>query len=124
MTAFEDPWQFTLDKNFESTSLKYFDLREFTQGGPEVGRIMINGRLIEGLFGGPALITRDFVFIPKLMTRFVGHEFCIAKIKSDDLYVAVYGKCHDLIFLDKIIDNKVIYFTNRNKTSHSYYEFL
>lgn len=52
------------------------DLAEIQQGGPLVGSLTVNGARIPGRFGGPPLIARDAVFVPRYRPSEWKFELC------------------------------------------------
>lgn len=51
----------------EGIVVKYSDLHEIQQGSPYIGKLSVNGVLLSGLFGGPALIARNAVYAPRFV---------------------------------------------------------
>lgn len=82
MNKFEDPIQFDIKKKIGDIEIVYSDLMEFSQGGPEVGKISINGNMVNGRFGGPALAKADYVYLPAYVTKFLGTGFKLARINT------------------------------------------
>jgi len=117
MIKFEDPIQFSLQKESCNLKVAYTNLMEISQGGPEVGYLSINGSLINNYrFGGPCLIDGEFVYAPIYVKKFFGTGFKLAKIHATSLEVVTKGKTKDLVYLDKIKDGKVHFFEDINKT--------
>lgn len=70
-TANHSPGNFPDRVEAEDIVVKYSDLHEIQQGSPYIGKLSVNGVLLSGLFGGPALIARNAVYAP----RFVKSEW-------------------------------------------------
>ena len=120
---FEDPIQFNQQKESGGVKVNYSNLMEITQGGPEIGDLHINGKLIDGYrFGGPCIIDGGFVFAPIFVKKLLGNGFKLSKINAATLEITVLGKSKDLIYLDKIEDGKVHFFENVDKTISRYHK--
>lgn len=90
---------------------------EISQGGPEVGKISVNGKLIATfLFGGPIIYQDNYIYAPVFIRKFFKSGFRIAKINVQNLEVQVLGKYFNLIFLDKIDNQKIYFFLDMDKT--------
>lgn len=114
---FEDPWQFAIEKEIDDKKIKYIDLMELSQGAPEIGSLSINGKQIDKFkFGGPLIYDKRDIYIPIYIRNFFCTGFKIAKINIDTLDIEQIGKIKDLIFLDKVENDKIIFYENRNKT--------
>ncbi len=117
MNKFESPIQFDLMKKFGEVEIEYSNLREISQGGPEVGTLSVNGKIIEGLYGGPALYKDKYIYMPAFVKKFLGTGFKLVRINLDTLEEEILSKTKDLIFLDKIVGNRIYYFEDISKTS-------
>lgn len=116
MNLFEDPTQFAINKKVGEIQIMYFDLMEIAQGGPLSGYISINGKTMEGRFGGPFLIKDNYIYIPILEKKFFGIGFKLARINTFTLEIKRLSKIKDLIFLEKIEENKIYFFEDISKT--------
>ncbi|MCT4646770.1 MAG: hypothetical protein N4A74_17400 [Carboxylicivirga sp.] len=117
MIKFEDPIQFNLQKESSNLKVSYSNLMEISQGGPEIGNLSINGKLVDGYrFGGPCMINGEFVYAPVYVKKFFGTGFKLSQIHAQTLEVITLGKVKDLIYLDKVEDGKVYFFEDINKT--------
>ena len=122
MMNFEDPIQFNLNKKLGSVEVSYSNLMEISQGGPEIGDLSVNGKLIEGYrFGGPCIIDDEFVFAPVYVKKFFGTGFKLSKIDVRKLEVTMLGKSKDLIYLDKVKGGKIYFFEDISKTTLRYF---
>lgn len=124
MNKFEDPIQFDIKKKVGDIEIIYSCLLEISQGGPVVGNISINGKMVQGLYGGPPLFKDDYIYIPSFGKKFLGTGFKLARINTTTLEVEHLSKTKDLIFLDKIERNRIYFFEDINKTVQKYHEFL
>jgi hypothetical protein len=122
MNKFEDPIQFDIRKMEGDIELTYSDLFEISQGGPVVGNISINGKTLEGRYGGPALYRDKYVYAPVLVAKFFGTGFKLARINATSLEIVFLGKTKDIIFLDSIEDNRIYFFENMNKSIRGFYK--
>jgi len=120
MSNFEDPLQFDTKKKVGDVELMYSDLMEISQGGPEVGKLSINGIMIDGYYGGPSILRENYIYVPALMKKFFGSGFKLARINTVTLKVEYLSKLKDLIFLDKIIDNRIYFFEDMSRTIQKY----
>jgi hypothetical protein len=113
---------FQIEKHFGSHKLKYINLTEITQGGPEVGNIIIDNKDIRPLFfGGPAINFNNFLYLPLFDKSFFNRGFKIGQIDLETLEVTAFGKNKNFIFLDKIENDVIYYFEDLNKTKKSCY---
>ena len=116
---FEDPVQFLAYKELNNIRVTYSNLVEICQGGPEVGDLSINGKIIDGFrFGGPCILDGEFIYIPVYIRRFFfGTGFKLAKIHASTLQMHFLSKMKDLIHLYKIQDGKIYFFEGINTTN-------
>lgn len=122
MINLDTPMDFQIEKNFGSHKLKYENLTEITQGGPEVGNITIDGKTVSSsFFGGPAISLYNFLYIPIFDKTFFKRGFKISQINLETLELNVFGENKDLIFFDKIENNIIYYFEDLNKIKKSLY---
>ena len=122
MMNFEDPIQFNLNKKSGNVEVSYSNLMEISQGGPEIGDLSVNGKLIEGYrFGGPCIIDNGFVFAPVYIKKFFVTVFKLSKIDVRSLEITILGKSNDLIYLDKVKGEKIYFFEDVNKTILRYF---
>lgn len=122
MSRFEDPIQFDIKKKIGDVDIAYSDLMEISQGGPEVGSLSINGKIVEGRYGGPAICKDEYVYVPAHVKKFLGTGFKLARINANTLEVEYLSKIKDLIFLDKIEGNRIYFFEDMSKTIYRHYE--
>jgi len=122
MSRFENPIQFDIRKKVGGVEIAYTDLIEISQGGPEVGTLSVNGKIVEGHYGGPAICKDEFVYVPAHVKKFLGTGFKLARININTLDVRYFGKTKDLIFLDKMEGNRIYFFEDMSKIIHRHYE--
>jgi hypothetical protein len=122
MNLFEDTIQFDIKKKVGDVEITYSDLMEISQGGPVVGSLSINGKLVVGRYGGPAICKDKYVYVPVHVKKFFGTGFKLARINAATLEVEHMSKTKDLIYLDKIEGNRIIYFEDMSKTIQGHYE--
>ena len=122
MSQFEDPIQFDIKKKVGDVEIAYSDLMEISQGGPEVGNLSINGKTMEGRYGGPAICKDEYVYVPIYVKKFFGTGFKLARINSETFEIEYLGKTKDLIFLDREDGNRIYFYEDLNKTIQRDYE--
>lgn len=122
MNKNEDPIQFDSTKKNGNIEILYSKLMEISQGGPEIGTLSLNNVEISGLFGGPAVIDKNYVYIPILVNKFTGRGFKVARINAFNFEIDIFGKIRNLIFLDRLENNRIYFFENIDKTIENYYE--
>jgi len=122
MSRFEDPIQFDIKKKVGDVEIAYSNLMEISQGGPEVGNLSINGKMLEGRYGGPAICKDEYLYVPAHVKKFLGTGFKLARINTNTLEVEHLGKTKDLIFLDKIEGIHIYFFEDMSKTIQRHYE--
>lgn len=114
---FEDPIQFNIEKHESGVKIHYSNLMEISQGGPEIGDLYINGELVQGFrFGGPCIVTNEFIVAPVYVKKFFGTGFKLSRIQLTSLRVDLYGSTKSLIYLDRIDGMTVYFFEDINKT--------
>lgn len=112
----ENPIQFNVNKNIGDINVRYFNLMEIGQGGPEVGNIALNNHEINGRYGGPILCDDNYLYIPAYIRKKIGWGFKLARINLVNYQVAYFGKFSDLIFLDKKEDGVIYYYNDLNRS--------
>ena len=122
MSRFEDPIQFDVKKKVGNGEIVYFDLMEISQGGPQVGSLSINGKIVEGRYGGPIIYDDRYVYAPAHVKKFLGTGFKLSRINMTTLGVEYLSKIKDLIFLDKLEDNRIYFFEDISKTIQRHFD--
>jgi len=107
---FDTPIDFATEIKIDDMEIIYCNTFEIGQGGPVVGNISVNGRLISNhYFGGPVLLDEQYLYIPIYMKKIISWKFKLARIDLNSLKIDTIGKWESVIFLDKI-ENGTIYF--------------
>lgn len=120
MNKIETPTTIIINRVIGGSTLRFKNVVEISQGGPEVGELSVNDRELEGKFGGPIIFNDEFIYLPALYKRFFGVAFKLARINLKSLEIEYHNKIFDLIYLDKISNNKILYFTDIEKTKKNY----
>jgi len=115
MNNFESPLDFDIVNKMGDVEIVFSDLTEISQGGPKVGSISINGKMIKGRYGGPILIANSYIYAPAHIKRLLGTAFRLSSINAVTLEITYIGKSMNLIWLDKIEDNQIYFFEDINK---------
>jgi hypothetical protein len=110
----ENPIQFTTIKNIQNHRIEYTNLTEICQGGPEIGRVAINGLPMGNhYFGGPYLVHDDFVYLPLVSSRFLsGRGFRLARVNINTNKMEIFKPFYRILFLKEVVNNKVIFYTD------------
>ena len=117
----ETPHSFEVHKTVSDNIVIYHELREFSQGGPEVGAISINGNLLGNYeFGGPCVSDGSNLFAPAFVKKSLGFGFQLAAVDMNDLRVDLLGKIENLIYLDKVENGRVYFFEDLKKERQDY----
>ncbi len=120
---YETPIEFDVSKNIDGIEVFYINLMEISQGGPEVGTILINGKKNPDYrFGGPFLKDGNYLYAPVLIRKFIGVGFKLAEINLINLNVSLIGGNRSLIFIEKIVDNQFFFYEDLNKIKCSTYD--
>jgi hypothetical protein len=94
-------------------SIQYSDFTEITEGGPEVGLVLIDGRNLGpkgNYFGGPPIFLKNYLFIPQLIKSSLGKHFKLCVVDLNDCSIREIGEKEELILLSKVNDNSVFFF--------------
>lgn len=117
MTNFETPIQFDIQKTLGDVQIEFADLMEITQGGAEVGTLLVNGQPIsEYRFGGPILYENGFVYAPMFIRRLCVVGFKLSRINMGSRKIEPIGQIKPVIFLDRIDDGKIYFFGDLQKS--------
>lgn len=113
----ENPISFFSEKKHLDKVIKLTELMEIGQGGPEVGRLLINEKkILQYLFGGPFLCKNDYVYLPVYLKSFFYKGFKIAKININNQDVKILGNYENLINVYKIDEDFIYYYTDMDGT--------
>lgn len=111
----QNPISFISEKELPNFKLKYINLMEIGQGGPEVGNVYIDDKKVPTyLFGGPFLLSDGYVYMPVYLKSFFYKGFKIAKVSVENLKVEILGSYENLINLYKIDENYIYYYRDIN----------
>lgn len=106
----ESPIGFIIDKNINGHRVKYIDLKEVCQGGPEIGCLLINEtQLSSSLFGGPFLCQENKIYLPMYINNFLSSGFKLVTIDLITHEQIILSGLKKMIYLDKI-ENGIVYF--------------
>jgi len=116
--SLETPIQLVIERTIANVKIKYAEIREITQGGPEVGKLFINNNCVSGnqLFGGPCIYYKGDIYIPAFIRNFFSAGFKLCRINAQTLEFKFLDKMRDLIYLKEIEDGKVIFYEDLEKT--------
>lgn len=106
-TANHSPGNFPDRVEAEGIVVKYSDLHEIQQGSPYIGKLSVNGVLLSGLFGGPALIARNAVYAPRFVKSEWKFELC--RITPSNRAVTPLVSPQHVVWLERIEDG-ILYF--------------
>ena len=120
----QTPGDFDTVAELENFKNEYRNLREIGQGGPTVGDLSIDGRLLDGDgFGGPLICQSGFLYIPIYVKgSSYGWGFKLGIIDLRTLDLTIFGEIKPVLHLDKIDDNRLYYFTSWDKHNRFFYE--
>ncbi|MRI63837.1 hypothetical protein EDM00_07520 [Ornithobacterium rhinotracheale] len=112
---FETPIDFVTIKKMEKVQVSYNQLREISQGGPVIGILMVNKMPLNGYFGGPLIMDKKNIYVPKFVRKIFGSGFLLSKIDIKTLEITYGSNIENLIFLNKVEEGKVYYFNSIDK---------
>jgi hypothetical protein len=115
----DTPQDFATEIQHNGHLVRYQGVLEIGQGGPCVGEITVDGiALFPGRkFGGPLLGSGDSIFAPILKRKFLGNFFSLAEVNLTTKALTDYELKEDLIYLDRIEEDEIIYYNTFNKSS-------
>ncbi|OCG31808.1 hypothetical protein A9G34_05375 [Gilliamella sp. Choc4-2] len=120
----DDPINFQSQFILNNLEIDYINLMEVNQGSPLVGNLLINKSNLfkEILFGGPFLYDDQnrLIYIPMFIRKFCVVGFKLSVINLEKKTINYLGKIEDLIFLRKIENNKIYFYTNIMKNKESF----
>jgi hypothetical protein len=112
ISAINFPSNYDLGNN----SLEYRDIKEMSQGGPEIGKLFINGKPVSAneYFSGPLVFQENLnkVIVPILHRGFFNTKFKIAVIDLKTGGHSVIDKKENLILLKSVSEEKIISYYN------------
>lgn len=73
MNNFETTNDFDTLKTISGVVIEFYELMEVAQGGPVVRDRLINGKRLDGRFGGPVVADGTHVYAPIQVRRWLEH---------------------------------------------------
>jgi len=115
----ETPFQIIPNRNIEGIEIRFENIRELCQGGPEIGQLLINGARMSSdqWFGGPIMINDRSIIAPVYTRSFLKSGFRISMINIDSKEIKYISKIYPLINLISITEKKVIFTTDLDNKS-------
>jgi hypothetical protein len=115
----DTPWDFKLYNQAEQWIIEYKNLIEINQGSPLVGRLFVNGKELSKntLFGSPFIYFDNYIYVPIFIRRLCLSGFILNKINLITHEMNKISKIKNLIYLNSIENNTIIYYTNFDKTN-------
>lgn len=116
--ALSDPTSLQRKYSLNGHEIEYRGIMELCQGGPEVGDLFLDGRRVGGdsRFGGPLLHDAGAIYIPLFTKSFFSSGFTLARVELGSGEMSLIGKRRALIYLDKIENSVVYYYTDIERT--------
>ena len=97
---------------------------EVCQGGPVVGDLSVNGKILEGLrFGGPLLHKDESIILPLFVKKIWNTGFVIVSINLKSLVMNKLSKVFPLAYLSRVEGLRIYFFEDCNKTKESSVDF-
>lgn len=116
---FESPWDFILRKSIDNIEVEIRNTTEFVQGGPQIGKIFINGNSINNeYYGGPFVLHQKSIYLPRRVRSFWFSGFILTKINLENFTTSDLGVKSALIHILEINEDSIIYNSGKSK-SHS-----
>jgi hypothetical protein len=113
MNIIETPWDFSIEKKIGKHVIKYVNLKEICQGGPEIGEIYINNNKINGIkFGGPLVYNYNKVAIPLFVKGFLNKGFKIVIIDLNNNSLSEFSNLKDLVILNSFEENEITFYSS------------
>lgn len=119
---FDSPWNFKTSNQVEEWRIEYNNLIEINQGAPLVGNLCINGNYLQKkyLFGSPFIYADNSLYIPIFIRRFCLSGFILSKIDLATARISYISKIKNLIYLDSLQNNTLMYYTDIEKKNKEY----
>jgi len=115
------PWNFIASKKHNNLEVSYLNLREPFQGGPEIGEIEVNSKIIpDKLFGGPLLFYDKFIVVPEFVNT---KGFRLAFVNMNTFKVYSVGDIKEMVLLSKIENKEIQFYTDIKNKNLEYYDF-
>lgn len=119
----DSPWNFkTSNQVGEIWKIEYKNLIEINQGAPLVGNLCVNGVSLpnSSLFGSPFIYTDNSLYIPMFIRRFCLSGFILSRVDLVTAKISTIGKIKNLIYLDSLQNNTLMYYTDIDKTNEEH----
>jgi hypothetical protein len=106
-------------ERFEANGItvEYADLKEIQMGSPLIGRLSVNGVLLSGHFGGPPLLSRAGVYVPRFLAGERKFELC--RITPATREITPLLSSQHVIGLVKIEDGTLYFYRDIYRESFS-----
>ena len=114
----ETPLSFQTKKACGSHTVEVRELREICQGGPDVGKMFLNGEwLFDKVFvGGPFVIVDGQLLIPVFVRRLFARGFQFSRVDLGTNQIFPLTDVVDLVWLDEVIGNEAFFFCDMQRT--------
>jgi hypothetical protein len=90
-------------------AVRYDRLYEIGQGGPEIGHLIIDDKLIEGLqFGGPPFAYERIICIP----LWWGNAFIPAVIDLGAREIWRHEQAYSLVLIERVVDTSMRFYSD------------
>lgn len=107
------PFGFKRKFEYAGHRIEYTDVNELGQGGPETGKLFIDGKqLLENYFSGPLIFYKDLICIPVLSRSFLSSGFKLGMINLDSRTLELVTKKEPLVLIEKANNGVISYFTD------------
>lgn len=105
----ETPFQVQPVRYINGVEIELQNIMELSQGGPEVGQLVINGKVVSGKerFGTPVVVSENSVFAPIFKRGFLSSGFKIARIDLKSGQFEIISKMYPLIYLIEVAQKKL-----------------
>lgn len=121
----ETPLSFRYSKEVKGSTIVIVNRMEICQGGPEAGKLTVNGELFceRERFGGPFLLNDTMILIPCFHSGIVSSGFRIVLINLKTKALNIISKQHPVILIDEWIEGCVWFFVSSERIN-SFREFV
>lgn len=109
------PTNFPAHYSVEGHVVEYRDLREMAQGGPEVGKLFVDGHVVgkDYEFGGPLIEHHGSVLLPIYRSGY----FYLTQVDLDERVAKVIGPAERLVLVASVFDGAVRYYNDLANTN-------
>lgn len=119
----DSPWNFKTSNLVGGIwNIEYQNLIEINQGAPLVGNLCINGISLpsNSLFGSPFIYIDNCLYIPMFIRRFCLSGFILSIVDLASVKISTIGKIENLIYLEAIENNTLMYYTDIDKMNKEF----